>query len=162
MQISNGRVDLGLALSLLSSLLSLPFNKRYHVWLGVCFSLLALIHTWQHRRQAAYYLQKERKNMDLLSQYKKFTQPAKRAYLLQNIQVLHYIRGRVRLYSHHLLYNTTAASELNSYLETLPEISHFSVNPATGSVLIQYSPEDVANNPLLQDLEKLIAKQYGR
>lgn len=100
--------------------------------------------------------------MDLLSQYKKFTQPAKKAYLLQNIQVLHYIRGRVRLYSQLLLNNASAASELNSYLETIQEISHFSVNPATGSVLIQYSPEDVAKNPLLQDLERLVEKQYGR
>jgi hypothetical protein len=162
MTYSNGRIDLGLALSLLSSLLSLPFNKRYHIWLGVCFSVLALIHTWQHRKQASYYLQKERQHMNFLSQLKTLTLPAKKAYLMQHVEVLHYIPGRVRLFSQQLVNNTAAASDLTSYLSAIPEIKQFSVNAATGSVLIQYWPADVANTPLLQELEQLVAKRYGR
>ena len=100
--------------------------------------------------------------MGLFSQYKKLTNSARKTYLLQQVQVLHYMRGRVRLYSRHLVNNARAAAEIREQLETAPEVTSFSVNAITGSVLIEYSPEKVANNPLLQELEQLAAKQYGR
>lgn len=162
MSFNCGRIDLGLALTLVSSLLSLPFNKRYHIWLGVCFGLLTVIHTWQHRRQVSSHFQKERQTMGLFSQYKKLTNSARKTYLLQQVQVLHYMRGRVRLYSRHLVNNARAAAEIREQLETAPEVTSFSVNAITGSILIEYSPEKIAGNPLLQELEQLAAKQYGR
>lgn len=100
--------------------------------------------------------------MGLLSQYKKLTNSAKKTYLLQQVQVLHYIRGRIRLYSRHLVNNAGIAAEIRQQLEAAPEVTNFSVNTLTGSVLIEYSPEKIANNPLLQELEQLAAKQYGR
>lgn len=100
--------------------------------------------------------------MDLFSQYKKMTNSAKKTYLLQQVQVLHYIRGRVRLYSRHLVNNAGIAAEIRRQLEAAPEVTNFSVNTLTGSVLIEYAPEKIANNPLLQELEQLAAKQYGR
>lgn len=162
MSLNNGRIDLGLALTLISSLISLPFNKRYHVWLGVGFGLLTLAHTWQHRRQVSCHLQKERQNMSLLSRYAQLKNSAKKTYLLQQVQVLHYIPGRVRLYSRHLVNNAEIAAEIHRQLEAIPEIKNHSVNTTTGSVLIEYSPADVAGNPLLQELDQLAAKQYGR
>jgi len=163
MTLHNGRVDLGLILSLLGSLMSLPLNKRYHVGLGLCFAVLTGIHTWQHRRHLSHYLQKERPTMGFTSLYKRFLDPAnKAAYLLQHVQVLHYIPGRVRLYSRHLVNNPEVARQVFTHLKDMPEIKDFSVNPATGSVLIQYSPEGVFKNPLLRELEQLVAKQKGR
>lgn len=160
MNLCHGRINLGLIVSLLGSILSLPLNKRLHLWLGVGFALLATIHTWQHRRQFSYYLHKERQEMDLASLVINSTTKAK--LFLQQTQVLHYMPGRIRLFSQHLLNNQAVARQVSEHLAAIPEIKEFTVNAATGSVLILYSPEDVSQNPLLRDVEKLVAKQYGR
>jgi len=144
----SGRVNLGLVLSLLGSLFSLPLNKRLHLWLGVVFTLLTAIHTWQHRRQFTHYLHKERAAMDLSSLYTSlFGSSTKMNLILQQTQVLHYRPGRVRLYSRHLLNNQDIACKLKEHLSTIPDIIQFAVNAATGSLLIQYSPESVSCNP---------------
>ncbi|WP_371372912.1 HMA2 domain-containing protein [Sporomusa aerivorans] len=163
MMLRYGRVNLGMVLSLLSSLLSLPFGKRYHVALGVCFTLLTAVHTWQHRKQFGHYLHKERQNMDLFSLPESLLGPSVKVKMfMQKIQVLHYIPGRVRLYSQHLINNPEVVRQVRQHLESMPEIREFKLNPATGSLLIQYSPEDVARNPFLRDVEQLVVKQYGR
>ncbi|HWR07959.1 HMA2 domain-containing protein [Sporomusa sp.] len=101
--------------------------------------------------------------MDLSSLYTNFfNSSAKIKLFLQQTQVLHYIPGRIRLYSQHLLNNPEIARQVSEHLETIPEIKQFAVNVATGSLLIHYSPEDVLRNPLLRDMEQLVAKQYGR
>ena len=83
-------------------------------------------------------------------------------FFLQQTQVLHYMPGRVRLFSQHLLNNQEVARQVSEYLATIPEIKDFTVNAATGSLLIHYSSEDISQNPLLRDVEKIVAKQYGR
>jgi hypothetical protein len=101
--------------------------------------------------------------MDLSSLYTNFfNSSAKIKLFLQQTQVLHYIPGRIRLYSQHLLNNPEIARQVSEHLKTIPEIKQFAVNAATGSLLIHYSPEDVLRNPLLRDMEQLVAKQYGR
>lgn len=100
--------------------------------------------------------------MNLLSHYKQHLESAKKAYFLQQVQVLHYIPGRVRLYSRQLVRNQELADAIGNYLKAIPEIRCFTVNPATGSVLIQYSPEDISGNPFLQEIEAFVLKQYGR
>lgn len=157
-----GRVNLGLVVSLAGSLLSLPLNRRMHLWLGAGFTVLAAVHTWQHRRQFAHYLHKERQEMDISPLYNFLHSSTKVKLFLQKTQVLHYMPGRVRLSSQHLLNNPEAVREVTEHLKTIPEIKQFTVNAATGSVLIQYSPEDVSRNPFLRDVEQLVAKQYGR
>jgi len=47
-------------------------------------------------------------------------------------------------------------------LAAIPEIIDFAINTATGSLLIRYSPENVSRNPLLRDIERQVAKKYGR
>ncbi|QDR82902.1 HMA2 domain-containing protein [Sporomusa termitida] len=160
MSLCHGRINLGLVVSLLGSILTLPLNKRVHWWLGVGFVLLATIHTWQHRRQFTHYLHKERHEMDLASLVVNSSTKVK--FFLQQTQVLHYMPGRVRLFSQHLLNNQAVARQVSEHLEAIPEIKSFTVNAATGSLLIHYSPEDISQNPLLRDIEKLVAEQYGR
>lgn len=160
MSLCHGRINLGLIVSLLGSILTLPLNKRLHLWLGIGFVLLATIHTWQHRRQFTHYLHKERQDMDLASLV--INPSTKVKLFLQQTQVLHYMPGRVRLFSQHLLNNQEAARQVSEHLEAIPEIKDFTVNAATGSLLIHYSPEDISQNPLLRDVEKIVAKQYGR
>lgn len=91
-----------------------------------------------------------------------FNSSTKMNLFLKQTQVLHYRPGRVRLYSQHLLNNQGIACKIKEHLETIPEIIDFTINTATGSLLIQYSPESVSHNPLLRDIERQIAKQYGR
>ncbi|SMC86478.1 hypothetical protein SAMN04488500_11116 [Sporomusa malonica] len=101
--------------------------------------------------------------MDISSLYTKFSNSSAKVNLfLQKTQVLHYMPGRVRLSSQHLLNNPEIARQVSEHLETIPEIKQFTVNAATGSLLIHYSPEDVSRNPFLRDVEQLVAKQYGR
>jgi len=84
------------------------------------------------------------------------------SFLSQHVEVLHYVPGRVRLFSHQLINNPDNVQQVKKYLDSISEIHAFSVNPGTGSVLIQYSPVDVAGNPLLTEVEKLVARQYRR
>ena len=160
MSLCHGRINLGLVMSLLGSILTLPLNKRLHLWLGIGFVLLATIHTWQHRRQFTHYIHKERPEMDLSSLV--INPSTKVKFFLQQTQVLHYMPGRVRLFSQHLLNNQEVSRQVSEYLATIPEIKDFTVNAATGSLLIHYSSEDISQNPLLRDVEKIVAKQYGR
>jgi hypothetical protein len=99
---------------------------------------------------------------NLLSRYKQHADSAKRAYFFHQVQVLHYIPGRVRLYSRHLVHNPELADAVSDYLQAIPEIRSFTVNPATGSVLIQYSPEDISGNPFLREVDEFVRKQYRR
>lgn len=163
MVLQYGRVNLGLVLSLVGSLLSLPLGKRYHVGLGVIFTLLTAMHTWQHRNRFRHYLYKERQNMGLFPLPENILSPAVKVKLfMQQVQVLHYMPGRVRLYASQLVGNPELVRQISQHLTAIPEIKEFSLNPATGSLLIRYSPEDVARNPFLRDIEQLVVKQYGR
>ncbi|MGL5511836.1 MAG: HMA2 domain-containing protein [Sporomusa sp.] len=96
--------------------------------------------------------------MDLSSLYSS----TKMNLLLKQTRVVHYMPGRVRLYSQYLLNNQNIACKIKEHLATIPEIIDFAINTATGSLLIQYSPESVSHNPLLRDIEQWVAKQYGR
>lgn len=163
MVLQNGRVDLGLILSLLGSLASLGFNKRYHVWLGIAFTLLSAVHTWQHRRRLSHYLHKEREHMKLSSLYTNLiSSSSQTAAFLKQVQVMHYMPGRVRLFSRHLLHNAEIGAKVSQYLTSIQELDRFEINLATGSLLLEYSPANVASSVLLQDLEQLVAKQYRR
>jgi len=101
--------------------------------------------------------------MDLSSLYTSFFSSSTKINLfLQQTQVLHYRPGRVRLYSRHLLNNQDIACKIEEHLAAIPEIIDFAINTATGSLLIRYSPENVSRNPLLRDIERQVAKKYGR
>ena len=100
--------------------------------------------------------------MGLSSLYADLMDSSKKKLILQQIQVLHYMPGRVRIYSKHLINHPERVQQVNSYLKAMPEIKQFTINSATGSILIQYSPDDVSRNPFLRDVEQLVVKQYGR
>ncbi|WP_304542711.1 HMA2 domain-containing protein [Desulforamulus aquiferis] len=78
------------------------------------------------------------------------------------VQVLHYIPGRVRIYFRQIYNSPAKAEELRNYLGGFKEIRSFTVNHQTGTVLIEYSPEAVAGNKFLQEIEKLIVSRYDR
>ncbi|MDF2633539.1 MAG: hypothetical protein K0R78_413 [Pelosinus sp.] len=164
MQLEKSATNVGLVISLAGSLLTLPFNKKYHVAFGILLTLWSGIHSWQHRKSLQRNITKEvwgiRGLFTGCTNF--FHQKTVISFLSQHVEVLHYVPGRVRLYSNQLLNNPDNARQVKEYLASVTDIHTFSVNPGTGSVLIQYSPDDVADNPLLIEVEKLVARQYRR
>ncbi|SHJ78012.1 HMA2 domain-containing protein [Propionispora hippei] len=164
MLLSNNRerINAGLLLSLLGNLASLPFSRRYHILLGSCLAMLSLFHTWQHRHHFSGMLKKEQETMGWLTKYKNSLQTSRHSQFLQSLQVQHYLPGRIRLYSKHLLNNQSVAAELNRLLTAVPELTGFSVSTATGSILLQYTPEAVVGSSFLQELEQFALAHYRR
>ena len=72
------------------------------------------------------------------------------------IEVLHFNPGRIRVYAPQVHHNAANTKWLVDYLNGMKEIKHFAVNPQTGSVLVEYWPEAVADNTFLRDLEELL------
>ena len=107
------KVNVSMLVSLTTSLILLPLNKRYHIWLGGFFVLLAAIHTWQHRRQLSSQLTMERP-VKYLESLQSLLPPYRCARHLKHLQVQHYIPGRVRLYSHKLLQNQDLADAISA------------------------------------------------
>ncbi len=164
MEIGNSKPSLGLVISLAGSLLTLPLNKKYHIAFGILLTVWSGIHSWQHRKSLGKNISKEVNTVRGLFAgcANFFNQKTAVSFLSQNVEVLHYVPGRVRLYSNQLINNPGNVQQVESYLNSVSEIQTFSINPGTGSVLIQYSPDDVAGNPLLTEVEKLVARQYRR
>lgn len=157
------RLGISLLMTLCGTILSLPYSKRYHAGLGFCFSLLAILHVWQYRRRLRYEMTKERQAVNIFSRLIKLNNPEQRAiFFLRYVQILHYIPGRVRLYSEQLVKNDEAAALVRRHLDGIPEIIRYALNPVTGSLLIEYSPEKASQNPFLNEVEQMIQRQYGR
>lgn len=163
MQIKKSTTSLGLAISFVGTLLTIPFNRKYHVAFGTMLTVWTVIHSWQHRKPLGKHLYGEVDGINgiFAGVTNFFNQKTAASFLSQHVQVLHYVPGRVRLYSHQLLNNLESVRQVQDYLNSVREIHNFSINSATGSILIQYSPEDVKTHPLLKELETLVAKQYG-
>lgn len=100
--------------------------------------------------------------MGWLTKYKNSLQTSRHSQFLQSLQVQHYLPGRIRLYSKHLLNNQSVAAELNRLLTAVPELTGFSVSTATGSILLQYTPEAVVGSSFLQELEQFALAHYRR
>jgi hypothetical protein len=80
--------------------------------------------------------------------------------LLNSVDILHFIPGRVRLYSKQLVHNTENIQKLTHYLHGISEIEQFTINSATGSILIEYDAHKIGQHPLITELENIIAKKY--
>ena len=164
MKIRHSFISLGLAISLAGSLLTIPLHKKYHAAFGIMLTVGAGVHSWQNRNPLVKHLQGEVSQIGGIfgGCANFFNQKTALSFLSQHVQVLHYVPGRVRLYSHQLLHNLDNVQQVTKYLQSVKEIHTFSVNPGTGSILIQYSPEAIASHPLLKEVEKLVVKQCGR
>lgn len=164
MRIRHSLSSLGLAVSLAGSLLTIPLNKKYHMAFGMMLTGWAGLHSWQNRNGLAKHLHREVSGIGgiFAGCANFFSQKAVITFLSKHVKVLHYMPGRVRLYSHELLNNKTNVQQLTNYLDSIGEIHAFSINPETGSILIQYAPEGVASQPLLKEVENLVVRQWGR
>lgn len=62
---------------------------------------------------------------------------------IENIKVVHFIPGRVRLRSKDLQNNPDLAQTVENALASIPAVEHVDVNSLTGSILIAYRPREI-------------------
>lgn len=156
----NSRLPLGMLGSLVFCLSFLPLSGRGHKAAGLVFSGFAFMHIYQKRKVLRRYLEKEGNNIKNFLEELGGAVKIKMLQQLPGIKVMHYIPGRVRIYSPQLHHNQSRALDLDNFLSGVKEINNFSVNHQTGTVLIEYSPESVSGNKFLQEIEKLIVSKY--
>ncbi len=87
-----------------------------------------------------------------------FSDPRK--VFLKSVRVSSFIPGRIRCHSDLIVNNPENAALLESAFSGFPEITGFTVNARTGSVLISYVPERVAQNPCLRKIEDELRSGY--
>ena len=90
--------------------------------------------------------------------FEKFSDPWKA--FLKSVRVSSFLPGRIRCYSRLVVNNPENAALLESAFSGFPEITCFAVNQRTGSVLISYDPEQVAQNPYLKKIEEELKSGY--
>jgi hypothetical protein len=89
---------------------------------------------------------------------------------IENIKIVHFIPGRVRLRSKDLQGNSELAQSVERALAGIPAVDHVEVNSLTGSILISYRPTEVNSKESIHalvntvealfptlDIEKLLA-----
>lgn len=82
-------------------------------------------------------------------------------YFMRQVQVLHYLPGRIRLFLPQMQHSTDVAGEIGQRLQEIPEITEYQINIETGSLLVKYQPKALVNNPLLLEMERIAKKQAG-
>lgn len=65
----------------------------------------------------------------------------------------HNVPGRMRIKCPTLKNNPSADNHIQNLLSTIPGINKTEINPVTGSLLIKYSPESIAERDILSVLQ---------
>lgn len=154
-------INWGLLASLTANLAALRTGGSVHAVAGGVFAGFAALHIWKHRR--AFLLQtKQNGNWlghDMLSQIAGPKLQA--AYFMKQVQVLHYLPGRIRFYSSTIHHHPEMALEVKNRLQQIPEILQYEINAETGSILVKYHPDSVTENPILAEIELIAQRQAG-
>ena len=142
------KLPLGLPMTLASvgTMVSLAAGKRWHVGFGAAWAVLSLLHGLQHAG-------KMKKDVRRLMPEKKIRGIEK---LLASMKVAAYAPGRIRIYSEAFVGNDRLGAQAKDYVESFTGVQSATVNPATGSLLIQYDPERLRTKKGLAALEKRI------
>ena len=138
--------------------------KRLHIVCGTAWAALSLVHAWQYRRKLAQDLtaaplacclkqkvQQELQKLPLL--------PTKLGTLIGSMRPAAYTPGRMRLYSRSLVANEALAEQILAYFAECAEVEEAECNTLTGSVLIIYEPEFLAESEELSQIEEYV-KQH--
>ncbi|MCL5290042.1 MAG: HMA2 domain-containing protein [Bacillota bacterium] len=163
--LSKEKISLGLLGSLVACTVSVPFSKGVHKYLGCLFLFFSLLHSYQHRRSLVKYSQREVQKMkDFIAKGLGgfIRQKVAKTIAAGEIEVLHFLPGRVRLFAKPVVNHAANARAVAGYLNKLPEVRSFSVNPASGSILIEYDPANAASSDFLAELEGFVQSHYNR
>ena len=156
----NLRLGIPLAVSMAGTVASLFVGgKRLHTAFGVAWTALSLVHAYQYRKNMKNNAKKGLEKVNIL---KAVGIPTTRMeWFLKSVEVASYIPGRIRIYSRALINNPQLKLKVEQSLAKYPELDKFTINTITGSVLIEYHPENIKNNKELCEME-LYAKTHVR
>jgi hypothetical protein len=150
-----------LLMSFGGSMAALGFgSKGWHTKAGLLFAGLSALHVWQYRKKM---LQDMKKGSGAVKMLEFMKNPFDRDnFFLSQVQVAHYIAGRIRLYCPRLVNNPALAEEIKASLAQIAELRSYKLNIYTGSILLEYVPSDVAKNPRLAKIEQAVIKKYRK
>lgn len=136
-------LGLPLAVTSLGTLVSLLGGKRLHAGFGIAWAILSLWHGLQHRRK----MQLDAKRLCPLS-----CVPAGNALtlerLLSTVRVASFLEGRIRCYSPLFVERPALQKQIEEYLRAIAGVTVAKINPLTGSLLVEYRPEQLPTDLL--------------
>lgn len=86
----------------------------------------------------------------------------KAKFLVSKVQIASLIEGRLRVIYGELKTDAALRQQVASELSQVSEITSFTINPTTGSVLINYDPKRADQNQFLTELLREARKKVQR
>lgn len=157
------KVSLGipLAAGMTGTVLSLVTgNKKIHTVFGIAWTALSLIHLYQHKKVMKHNVGKGFGQMNILSAVGIPT--SKMDWFLRSVTVGSYIPGRIRVYSKALVNNHQLKLKVEEAMAKYVELDRVSINLVSGSVLIEYTPDNIKSNKELCEIEAYIKKRANK
>lgn len=139
--------------------------KRLHIVCGTAWAALSLVHAYQYRRKLADDLAaaplacclRQKVERKVEQELKRLPlPPTKLGALIGSMRPAAYTPGRMRLYSRSLIANEALAEQILMYFADCPEVEGVECNTLTGSVLITYEPEFLAESEELLQIEEYV------
>ena len=154
----NAPLGIPLTLASVGTVVSLLAGKKLHAGFGIAWMLLSLWHGFQHRKK----MQRDVGKLTELSIGQTVFNTGETASplvrLLDSLQVLSFVEGRVRLRSPWFVNNERLKKQMEEYIASFTGITRAEINVLTGSLLIEYQPDKLRSKPRLAALENHLAK----
>ena len=140
-----------LTLASLGTVASLFAGKKLHAGFGIAWMLLSLWHGLQHQKK----MQRDAEKLTELSVrcFNTGEAPSSWERLLDSLQLISFIEGRVRLRSPWFVDNEKLKKQMEEYIASFTSVTRAEINVLTGSLLIEYQPEKLRAKPRLAALE---------
>lgn len=137
-------------------------NKKIHTAFGVAWTVASLFHAYQYRKKLKNDTCKVGKDFKKMNILKAVGVPtSKMEWFLHSVEVGSYMPGRIRVYSKALINNLELKEKVAGSLAKYTELDKVTINTVSGSVLIEYKPENIKSNKELCDIEAYI-KQHAK
>ena len=135
-------------------------GKKLHTAFGVAWTALSLVHAYQYRRKIKNSAKKGLEKVNILKAAGIPT--TKMEWFLKSVEVASYIPGRIRVYSKALINNPQLKAKTEQSLAKYSELDKVTINIISGSVLIEYRPENIRNNKELYEMEMYVKNHVKR
>ncbi len=154
---------LGIPLTLASvgTVVSLLAGKKLHAGFGIAWTLLSLWHGLQHQKKMKRDAGKLTELSICRPAFHKRETASPWERLLDSLQILSFIEGRVRLRSPWFVNNERLKKQMEEYIASFTGITKAEINILTGSLLIEYQPEQLRAKPRLAALEHYLANKIS-
>lgn len=160
----NAPLGIPLTLASLGTVASLLAGKKLHAGFGIAWMLLSLWHGLQHQKKMRHDAGKITGLSFCCPVFSKVEKLSSWECLLDSLQILFFMEGRVRLYSPWFVNNERLKKQMEEYIASFTGITKAEINVLTGSLLIEYQPEKLRSKSKLAALEnhlRLMASQAG-